>query len=242
MKQLKIIFFILALSFVLQTTFCRNPFNIIFFAKEYPEITDKEYKIRKAKTFLANTEKKAKKMIRYLTSGKIQGMFSTYAGNINLSDEIGATVYPRLHEKPEFYYLITKKIDPTFMFPNTIQNFKITVPKDSPAEYYSLKLEEDKETKLYLWKVKKEELPKDRIIPTNTIVIFAKPKNIFVPTGVTLAKKRPQLILPDIYTKKQFNKLENALFALTIRQFFGTFKPEEKLEKQSILKMLKQNQ
>ena len=240
MKSQKIILFSFFLLLVSQATFCRYPFNIIFFTKQYPEITNKEYKVRKAQTFLANPEKKAKKMIRHLTSEKTHRMFSTFSGNIGISDEIGATIYPRLQQKPEFHYLITKKIEPVFMFPNTIQHFKFKVSKDSLSEYYSIKLEQDKETKLYLWKIKKEDLPKNRIVPNNTIVIFAKPKNIYVPTGATLTKKSPQLILPDIYIKKQFNQVENSLFALTIRQFFGTFQQKEKHEKKSVLKILKQ--
>ena len=221
-------------SFATQTLAKKSPHIITFFIKKYPEI-EYEYNLHKVKSVLTNPYKSTAKQIKRHTRNWNNGIFSFYAGYSNISN--GQITFPRRHQKPKFLYLIANKIKPSFMFPNTIQHFEIS--KGTSAAMYSVNLKKDQETKLHFWEVKLADIPEDRIIPSNTIVILAKPKNIFVPEGITPTTNIQQLLLPDIYAKKTINKVANAMFAINVRHFWGTIRMSSQQKNAITSKLIK---
>jgi hypothetical protein len=61
-------------------------------------------------------------------------------------------------------------------------------------------------------------------VPLESILIFAKPSNLVVQTGMITVGKTQHLLLPDIYVKKGINITKNALYILNLRHFFGRSK------------------
>ena len=86
-----------------------------------------------------------------------------------------------------------------------------------------MKVEKNKDEELneYYWQVTQVPLPEDKIISNKTVIVFANPSKIYIPEGITPTQDNPQLILPDLYVKKSIAKMEEALYVLTIRQFFA---------------------
>lgn len=155
----------------------------------------------------------------FITQSPQMGIFATYWGYLALSGFNGLLTFPRKQQKENFNVLITTKIDPIFMIGNTIHHWEID--RSVLSQLYTVTQRQDPTTKQWLWETKEADLPKDNIITLNTIVLFAKPQNIYVPLGITLTQKNPQLLLPDIYVKKDVNIPARALWVLLVRQFFG---------------------
>ncbi len=168
----------------------------------------------------------------------IRGIMCMYLGYIDVSNYDGKITFPRKQQKPELYILITKKIKPVFMVaPDTINNWMID--EETVSQMYKLSLKHDKETELFYIDAKKTELPKNYMIPLNTIIIIANPKNIVIPEGATITSYSANLILPNVYIKKYFNYPYNALYTLSIKQYFGSMTPEYKQEDQTISTIIK---
>ncbi len=147
------------------------------------------------------------------------GVLVTYQGYLVATSLLGQITLPRMTQQPSLKVLVTEKINPVMMIGNTVHHWEI-VP-DVPAQMYSLERKEDPETKLAYWQYEEISLPENRIIPLNTMVILAKPRNIVIPSGITPSTNDQQWILPNIYVKKTMNSVEPALAALRVRQFFG---------------------
>lgn len=202
MKQKTLFILLGIINFINLDILCQETEHIItFFAREYPT-TNK-------------TKKVSKIPINF-------GLFSTYAGYLAISDINGQIIFPRKTIKPSLNLLITDKVSPVFMLGNTIAYWQID--KDAQAKMYTIERKFDNQTQSYFWDVNEQESPKNNIIPLHTIIIFANPENIYVPTGITLTDDNPQLFLPNIYVKKEFAKVNNALFVLNIKPFFETLK------------------
>lgn len=93
----------------------------------------------------------------------------------------------------------------------------------------------DDESKLLYWDVKKVPLPKNNIIPsTNSIVILAKPQDIYIPEGILPTKSSTHLLLPDIYVKKTISKRSTAMYLLNLSHFFGTLYEKTRAEKKNM--------
>ncbi|MBT3456353.1 hypothetical protein HN446_04785 [bacterium] len=226
MKLHILFFFVLTIvvTFGVTTIHCSpSPHTVSLIIKQYPDI-DTEYEIKKAQQNLKNPYKIPRKVIKNTTRWE-NGVFSIYAGQIEVSNN-SQIIFNRMHLKPEFYILVTDAIDPVFMFPNTIHH--IEVLPNRPAALFSVKKVLDKKTQLHFWNAQEEPLPENHRIHKNSIVVLAKPKNVYVPTGITISNDDPQLILPTIYLKKQVNKLANALYILNIKQFFGSLYLKQK--------------
>ena len=99
--------------------------------------------------------------------------------------------------------------------------------------------QQDPKTKLYYWQVAKAPVSTKRIIPLHSIVLFAKPKNVYIPQGITLTTNNPQLILPTVYTKPQLDDVKNALLVMNMKLFFQPLHPMFKKGKQSISQLIK---
>ena len=168
-----------------------------------------------------------KKIVKQNTKTDIpKSIYALYHGYIALSDELGQITFPRQTNRTIFHILVTDKIEPIFMFPNTISHWNVAL--DTAAKFYSIERKDD-QTKVY-WKVESAKAPADRNIPLDTIIVLAKAKNILIPEGEFETTDSAQLVLPDIYIKKKYNDVSNALFALQINKFFGpvTYSSEKK--------------
>lgn len=162
----------------------------------------------------------AKRTLMGLTAhNPIAGIFSTYYGFINVSDYMGQTSFPRKQSKGFINLFVTNKISPVMMFNNTVSHWEI-VP-GTPAAAYTLELKEDPETELSLWLVKQATVPKNGQLPaTESLIILAKPQNIYVPLGATLSSQDANLELPDMYAKKGISSIRNALYMLNLTFLF----------------------
>lgn len=205
--------------------------NIItFFIDEYPE--DDNLILSENKNINKNLSNQEIKKLCLLFDKKTNcetiqfpfnyGIFATYAGYLALSDLNGQITFPRKTQKNSINLLITTKISPIFMLKNTIAYWEIN--DITQAKMYKIERKQDKETLKYYWDVQEKDAPKNNKIPIHTIIIFANPKSIYVPIGITPTKNNTQLVLPKIYAKKDINLIRNALFILTIKPFFSSIK------------------
>ncbi len=147
------------------------------------------------------------------------GIFSTYAGYLNISDLDGQIVFPRKHTKPIIQLIITTRITPILMFEKTIHHWEL-VP-GVPAQMYTFEQNFDEKAKIFYWNVYPTELPENNIIPLSALIIFAKPRYFYVPTGITLTDDSPNLILPNIYARKGIKITNNALYVFNLSHFFS---------------------
>jgi len=224
MKYTQLLLIVACFS-IYHTTSCDQ--TITLFMRPYPLAPDNNF----TKSYVKKFKKPGKIASRHfhgiLQKDITSGIFSSYAGYLSSSDSNGQTSFPRKHEDPLLYLLITNKITPNIITGNTIHHWELE--PGSPAEMYKIERKKDYEAELFYWDVKKVSLPKNDRIPLNTIIVFAKPKNIYVPTGASLAYDRPNLVLPDIYIKKGIKIYAHTLYVLNLKHFFG---PIGKLRKQ----------
>jgi len=211
--------------------------TVTFFIRPWPSLVQSsnetpEYILKK----MREPGKIARKILKLIIKTKIQpGIFATYGGYMASTDTNGQVTFPLMQEKPLLNLIITNHIKPTLMTQNTVHHWEIGLT--AQAAMYTVEKKQDEISRLYFWNVQKKQLPKNKRIPMNTIVVMAKPKNMYVPTGIAIANENPQLILPDIYAKKGVNILPNALYALPIRHFFnhvGKQYQEEEEEKKHL--------
>lgn len=227
-RSLSILFSMVAL--VTQHTLCDH--IITFFMRPFPHLPGMEKKltndeITKKSKKLRNPKKIAQYTLRSLQEGKTaHGIFCTYNGQLAFSNIDGQVNFKRQQEQPNVNLLITLNIKPVFMAGRTIHHWELV--GGAPAERYLVTRQKDKGTAETFWHVQKTELPEDNRIALDTIVIFSKPHYIIVPEGITLIEQDPQLILPDLYVKKNIDKLSSGLYVLSIKRYFEQTKESYK--------------
>lgn len=150
----------------------------------------------------------------------ISGVISSYAGFMEVSNIDGETIYPRKHTNPAFYLVITPQATPNVINANTIDHWSLD--PDEPVEIYYIERKVDDETGIYFWDMKEAEANtiKNNIIPLESIIIFAQPKYIYVPIGITKTSAGENLILPDIYIKKGIDITGQSLYLLNLAHYF----------------------
>lgn len=200
---------------------------ITLFLQPYPLVTTDT-----SATTIVNQLKKPRQLAQYSIHGTLQkhvnsGVFASYKGYVTASDNNGQIVFPRRHLEPRVTILVTSKIVPVIMVHNTISHWELE--KGTPAAMYVAERKQDMPSELYYWDVKQVPLPKDNRLTPQTLIIFAPAQDIYVPQGITLAKNMPNLILPDLFVKKEIKISPNILYVLNIRHFFG---PVGAIEKQ----------
>jgi len=200
-----------------------NCYQIItLFMKPHPIIIDEKTAMEKAKK-LKKLTKISKYVFRafakpFLTSG----IFCTYGGNSAITDLNGQVTFIRTHKKPSVEIIITKNIVPILSLENTVHHWELSRKKDT--KIYIAERKVDAIARAYFWDIKEKPLPKDNIVPIEAIVIFANPKYVHVPTGITITTKNPQLVLPDIYVKPGINKVKSALLLFNVKNLVSTAK------------------
>jgi hypothetical protein len=152
-------------------------------------------------------------------NGRTSGIWATYYGYLEVSNDFGQISFPRRTEKPILNFLFTNKIKPIMMMGNTVHHWELE--KDAPAIQYRAERIQDPTTKHYLWDVKQIALPKNNRVELNTVVVFVKPKNVYVPEGASLASDNPNLIMPPIYVKKGAKWVSETFYLLNLKHLFG---------------------
>lgn len=244
MKCIKYFFLIIACFTYKQTLFCDA--LIILDLKPYPILLDEN----RCEQMMENL-KFPGKIAQYCMFGILDpnlaaGVFATYGGYLNVSDEMGLITFPYVHNKPKIKLVITSKITPILMAGNTVHHWEID--KGTPTQMYSIVRKKDEDNKISYWETTQLELPKNSRVPVDSIILLAKPDHIVVPLpeidekgqriGVSLTQESPHLILPDIYVKKGNNLISHALYMLPLRHLFSPVRFEFKKEPQRFIKQL----
>lgn len=191
---------------------------ITFFVKPYPGITQQAGSKRATK--LDKKQSTNQERAYQFVSPAYTGVFATYSGYLTISDRLGQITFPRRQQANFVDLIVTRRLVPVTLLNRIIHHWEI--PPHEPASWYSVRFQKDSETKLDYWEVTKQTVPKDGIIPLRSIVIFAHPESVYIPTGITLAPENQNLILPTVYLKKSFETNIDATRALSIRKFFET--------------------
>ncbi|MBN1549812.1 hypothetical protein JW872_04100 [Candidatus Babeliales bacterium] len=200
--------------------------RIIFFTRAYPALRD-TIDSEKFLQQIQDPGKAARKILKQSIKAYAQpGVFSTYGGYITISNTNGQTSFPRKHQRPFIYVYVTQDINPVIMIGKTVHHWEL-IP-NLPVEVYTIELKQDPDTQLYYWETARTTVPNDDIVPLDSIVIIAKPKNIYVPLGATLTESSSHMLLPDIYIRKGFSPLINSLNVLKTKHFFRQPKIEFK--------------
>lgn len=212
---LRITFFSVFVSLWLCTTIQSS--IITFFIRPYPFVQDPT--TAQLQAMLAKPGKISLTMLRSHSDTKTtEGVFSSYWGYLTASNFNGQILFPRKQQSDAVNILITERITPIFMIGNTIHHWQLD--PTSSADLYTFSRTQDEKTKEYYWMVSKQPKILDQRVQLDTIVIFAKPKDIYIPQGAIPADGNPNLLLPPIYAKKTLNSLAPALWIIKMRQFF----------------------
>jgi len=219
MKNKKLFLFVAMVISLLHSTLVGDQI-ITFFMRPFPTTTE----FKKPNRTLQKI-KKPQKLSQYILRAMVKkyipsGIFCTYKGYVTASDLNGQVIFPRRHKDPIINLLITNKIVPIFMLGNTIHHWEIE--EKTPAKMYQVERKLDRSAGAYFWEVQPVPVPQNRIITENIIVILAKPKYFYIPTGISMTTNNPQLRLPDIYVRPGICKEPTALYMLTIKNFFQT--------------------
>ncbi len=208
---------ILAVFFNNHSLFCEQ--LITLFLKPYPEISAKNAS-QKLAPKLDRIGKLSSTRSKNILPPSISGIFATYGGFLTVSDLMGELSFPRKHTKPFVYLLITEKITPIVMAGNTISHWQLE--PGIAAEMYLFEQKWDEEINVVYWDVSQVPVPKNKRVPLESLTIFANPKYVYVPLGISLFRESPHLILPDIYIKKGINLTASALYLLNLTHYFGS--------------------
>lgn len=198
------------------TSTCQADNLILLYLKPYPYL--------EANTIMREQANKLDRPWKLAATGihvmpMVAGIGATYGGFLTFSDTTGQIAFPRKHPAPKIYLVLTPRITPIIIAHLTIHHWEFE--EGTPAEMYEIVRKQDPQSELYFWETKKVDLPKNKIIPLEALVIFSNPKHFYVPTGITLTQKSANLVLPDIYVKRGIKLYSNTLYLLNIKGFFG---------------------
>jgi len=222
------VLFILTLFFNNHRLFAEQLISL--FLKPYPVVSAKNASEKLAPK-LNKLGKMATNRSKYIMPASTSGIFATYGGFLTVSDLNGEISFPRKTGKPIIYLLVTEQLTPIIMSANTIHHWELQ--EEESSKMYKFEKKWDDEFKVWYWDATQEPLPENNVIPLESITIFANPKFVYVPLGITMAKETPHLILPDIYIKNGLNLTQNALFILNLTHYFGSILPMYKKQPQS---------
>jgi len=211
--------------------------TITLFLESYPTIKDKKIAIKKIKK-LSRPSKTSKYILRSFTMPYItSGIYCSYGGNSVITDLNGQATFIRIHKKPSLEIIVTKNIVPILSLENTVHHWELS--RKSNVKMYNMERKLDASAKAYFWDVTEKPLPKDNIVPKDSIVIFANPKYVYVPIGITMTTKNPQLVLPKIYIKPGINKVKSTLLLFNTKNLIASTKSLYKKSKKYYAKHLK---
>jgi hypothetical protein len=155
----------------------------------------------------------------------VSGICVVYAGFSYFSDNNGQVMFPRQNLKPLVKLMVTQSIKPIF-YPNipiptsTVHHWELNQPAN--ASFYKIELIQTNDQQDVGWQASELPIPKKGRIPDDTIIIFADPKTVVLPTGIV--KPSPHtahFLLPDIYVTPQISPALSALRFLKVRRYFS---------------------
>lgn len=204
--------------------------QITIFLKPYPQFAYTQEKTAITCQKCTNPDYSSRQKIKGLIDQNlVSGIFATYGGFIETSSADGQISFPRKHNAPLVHVVTTNRVTPITMNTTTIAHWELE--DKTPATMYKIERKQDATTGIFFWDVSEEEIPKDKKLPITSILIFAKPESIYIPTGITITDNTPNLHLPDIYVRSGINKTSNALYVLHLKHFFGPVSNALKKEK-----------
>jgi hypothetical protein len=210
MKKALLVSLLLFISFLE----CATSHIVTFFIDEYPEIN--------------NSINKGKSPHIIRKHANNHGIYCTHYGYKTISDTNGQVTFPLKQTEKSFHILVMKNPTPQFMLYNTIHHFMVS--ERTEFDFYSIQQKEDTKLKLTFWDVQKDTLPKDRHIPLDTIIVYAHPDEIYIPTGASITQKGAQLVLPTIYAKSTIQLSKNVIAFLDNSEFFAAIERGIKIE------------
>ena len=217
MKNKKILFTILTWCLYTHISCETAQALISFFIRPYPHFPEYCQEVSKKLQKPGNIAKTC--LYGLLDYNLVAGVASVYWGWLTISDDNGQISFPREHPTTSLKLLVTNRITPNIIGGNTLHHWELE--QGTPAVMYTAEQKQDEETKLFYWDIQETTLPENRRISTDTIFILAKPHNVYIPTGLTVSKESPHLLLPDIYVKKGIKLVSNILYILNVKHFFG---------------------
>ncbi|HVX00831.1 MAG TPA: hypothetical protein VHA52_10415 [Candidatus Babeliaceae bacterium] len=131
-----------------------------------------------------------------LTPQISQGIFAVYGGFFTYSNYLGQILFPRKHIEDTITFIVTPTITPIITQGNTVHHF--VIDQGSPVNWYQFSKAKNSTGKT-VWKVSKQDIPKNRTVPIYSIVLLEDPKLIHIPEQEVQASTTGNLILPDIY-------------------------------------------
>lgn len=151
---------------------------------------------------------------------KQQGINVVYYGMATHSDAHGQITFPRKHTTNDALLVITNKPKPVLGQGVTVNRW--VVGPDTPVAVYHVTQQTIR--KQLVWHIQKMDIPQDRIIPIQAIVIIADPNEIIIHEGISSTVASPSLILPTLYTKNGINLDLDELLFLNINRYFSLAK------------------
>jgi len=161
-----------------------------------------------------------KKLIKsYVYQPVSYGIYGLYNGYLSSTNEYGLLSFPRASGQEDFNLIVTEYVSPVLLKAHTIDYWQLDDPLNTA--FYLIKRHKDPKTKIVYWKTQEANVPENLKSPLHTIIILAKPSDVYVPLGITPTNTLPDLVLPAIYAKRQLDRLSQAAFILNIKQFFA---------------------
>lgn len=168
---------------------------------------------------------------------ELSGFMAIYGGYSDISDPDGIISFPLRHASPKLYIALTSEIKLIEVKGKTFSHGEYITDPNVETELYSYEKKQDNKKQLY-WEVRKISLPPDKKINPITIVIFSKPKNIFIKTGNIMATETKQLIAPEIYVVGNDNKESLLLKLLDIKNYFEPVMVQKKKASENTLQKI----
>ena len=147
----------------------------------------------------------------------VPGLWAAYAGMCTFSDYQGQISFPRRNIDEEVTLLVTQKIKPIVFSGATVHRF--TVAEGAPYALYTITRKSARDT--FFWEIVSAELPPNRAISPFTLILFAKPEDIHLPTDLIITNGSPNLLLPTIGVARGANLTLNTLLFFKVNQFFA---------------------
>lgn len=165
------------------------------------------------------SKRQAKSRLRELMLPHRSGILALYSGYSDYSNADGLLSFPLRHADKKIFVAITENIKLVKAAGHTVSHIEFTKNPATPGELYELNKKIDEAEQPY-WSVKKVPLPADNIIPTTSLIILTKPKNIIIPQGDAISVKTNHMILPAIYLVGNNNYVQTVSRLLNIQSYF----------------------
>lgn len=215
---------------------------VTFFFQKYPYIKVKSttLDVTKYSQKLKQPSYMYKTITKHHYRNALPNVMCMYRGNVALSDQNGQITFKRVQQTGDMYILVTTHIIPAYIVaPATINNWVIDTKY--PTKMYLAKQHYDQQSTLYYYDVQPVEIPHNKNIPLNTIIIIADPEYVYVPQGATIIDYSSNIHLPPILIKRGFCFVYNSLYTLAIKEYFRQTKTTIKQDANTVLQIEQKN-